>query len=67
MGDVSDRDEESLVEDVETIVDTIEIRFLMPILRANSRQKIEVPTYEGSLNAKEIVDWVRAMDKYLDL
>jgi hypothetical protein len=36
------------------------------VLRIGSREKIEVPMYEGNLEVEELLDWVRAMDKYFD-
>ena len=27
---------------------------------------MEIPTYEGSLNAKELMDWIKSLDKYFD-
>jgi hypothetical protein len=30
------------------------------------RAKIEVPMYEGNLDAEELLDWIRSMDKHFD-
>jgi len=30
------------------------------------RAKIEVPVYEGNLDAEELLDWIRSMDKHFD-
>jgi hypothetical protein len=32
----------------------------------SSKTKMDIPTYEGSLNAEELLDWIRAMDTYFD-
>ena len=29
--------------------------------------KMDVPTYLGSLNPEELIDWVREMEKYFDI
>jgi hypothetical protein len=31
-----------------------------------ARAKIEVPIYEGNLDVKEMLGWIRSMDKYFD-
>jgi hypothetical protein len=31
-----------------------------------ARAKIEVPMYEGNLDAEELLDWIRSMEKYFD-
>jgi hypothetical protein len=41
-------------------------RLLRAVVILGSRAKIEVPMYEGNLDAKEMLDWVRSMDKYFD-
>ena len=30
------------------------------------RDKIEVPMYEGNLDAEELLDWIRSMEKHFD-
>jgi hypothetical protein len=30
------------------------------------RSKIEVPMYEGNLDAEEQLDWIRSVDKHFD-
>jgi hypothetical protein len=39
---------------------------LKVVSRIEVRAKIEVLMYEGNLEVEELLDWVRAMDKYLD-
>jgi hypothetical protein len=36
------------------------------VVKLGARSKIEIPMYEGNLDTKELLDWIRAMDKYLD-
>jgi hypothetical protein len=39
---------------------------LREIFILGSRAKIEVPMYEGNLDAEELLDWIRSMDKHFD-
>jgi hypothetical protein len=32
----------------------------------SSKTKMDIPVYEGSLNAEELLDWIRALDTYFD-
>jgi hypothetical protein len=29
-----------------------------------AREKMDIPVYEGNLDAKELLDWIRALDTY---
>jgi hypothetical protein len=31
-----------------------------------AREKMEIPMYEGNLDIEELLDWIRALDKYFD-
>jgi hypothetical protein len=39
---------------------------LKVVSRIGARARIEAPMYEGNLEVEELLDWVRAMDKYFD-
>ena len=39
---------------------------LRAIVILGARAKIEVPTYEGNLDAEELLDWIRPMEKYFE-
>jgi hypothetical protein len=41
-------------------------RLIKAISRMSSKTKMDIPTYEGSLNAEELLDWIRALDTYFD-
>jgi hypothetical protein len=41
-------------------------RLIRAISRMSSKTKMDILTYEGSLNAEELLDWIRAMDTYFD-
>jgi hypothetical protein len=32
----------------------------------SSKTKMDIPAYEGSLDAEELLDWIRALDTYFD-
>jgi hypothetical protein len=36
------------------------------IVKLGAREKIEIPMYEGNLNAEELLDWIRSIEKYSD-
>jgi len=46
--------------------DVIEEHFLRAVARLGGRSKREVPMYEVNLDAEELLDWIRSMDKYFD-
>jgi hypothetical protein len=52
--------EEVVAEDVATE------RLIRAISRMSSKTKMDIPVYEGSLNAEELLDWIRALDTYFD-
>jgi hypothetical protein len=41
-------------------------RLIRAIARMSSKTKMDIPVYEGSLNAEELLDWIRALDTYFD-
>ena len=36
------------------------------LAKVGGKTKVEIPMYEGSLNAEEVMDWIRSLDKYFD-
>ena len=36
------------------------------LMKASSRQRVEVPMYEGNLNVEELMDWINALNKYFE-
>jgi Icc-related predicted phosphoesterase len=52
--------EEAVAEDV------AEERLLKAVVKLGARAKIDILIYEGNLNTEELLDWIRAMDKYFD-
>lgn len=36
------------------------------LVKVGGKPKVEIPVYEGSLNAEELMDWISSLDKYFD-
>jgi hypothetical protein len=36
------------------------------VARIGARAKMDIPMYEGNLDVEELLDWIRALDKYFD-
>jgi hypothetical protein len=53
-------EEEVIAEDASTE------RLIRAISRMNSKMKMDIPVYEGSLEAEELLDWIRALNTYFD-
>jgi hypothetical protein len=43
-----------------------EERLLKAVVKLGAREKIDIPMYGGNLDVEELLDWIRAMDKYFD-
>eukprot|EP00253_Pinus_taeda_P012339 PITA_12339 len=41
-------------------------KVLKMLAKVGSKPKIEIPMYDGSLNAEELMDWIRSIDQYFD-
>jgi hypothetical protein len=41
-------------------------RLMKAIARMSSKTKMDIPTYEGNMDAEELLDWIRALDTYFD-
>jgi hypothetical protein len=67
-GDLSDSEvEEEAGHEVEvTTEDASTERLIKSITRMSSKTKMDIPVYEGSLDAEELLDWIRALDTYID-
>jgi hypothetical protein len=64
--DVSDAENEEV--EVEEVVakDVVKEGLLKAAIKLGARAKINIPMYEGNLDVEELLDWIRAMDKYFD-
>jgi hypothetical protein len=59
-GDVGHEEEEIPVEDAANE------HLIKAITRMSSKTKMDIPAYEGNLDAEELLDWIRALDTYFD-
>jgi hypothetical protein len=69
VGDISkDESENEVGNEGEEVAaeDVVEERIFKAVARIGAREKMDIPTYEGNLDVEEILDWIRALDKYFD-
>jgi hypothetical protein len=68
VGDLSDSESEIEVEHEEEFIveDATNERLIRAIARMGVREKMEIPVYEGNLDAEDLLDWIRALDTYFD-
>jgi hypothetical protein len=68
VGDLSDSDSEVEAEREEEVAaeDSSNERLIRAIARMGARAKMDIPVYEGNLDAEELLDWIRALDTYFD-
>jgi hypothetical protein len=68
VGDMSDSEGEAEAEQQGEVAaeDAANERLIKAIARMSSKTKMDIPTYEGSLDAEELLDWIRALDTYFD-
>ena len=48
------------------MLETPKLRYFRSILGVTSRLKLEFSTYEGSLVAEHLIDWINELDKYFE-
>jgi 3'-phosphoadenosine 5'-phosphosulfate sulfotransferase len=67
-GDLSDYESEVEAEREEEAVaeDASNERLIRAIARMGVRVKMDIPVYEGNLDAEELLDWIRDLDTYFD-
>jgi hypothetical protein len=39
---------------------------LKVVVKLGARENTKIPMYESNLDADELLDWIRSMDKYFD-
>ena len=68
VGGLSDSKSEIEAEHEEEVAaeDASNERLIRAIARMGARVKMEIPFYEGNLDAEELLDWIRALDTYFD-
>jgi hypothetical protein len=67
-GDLSDSEVEEEAGHVEevTVEDASTERLIKAIGRMGAKAKMDIPVYEGNLDAEELLDWIGALDTYFD-
>jgi hypothetical protein len=67
-GDLSDSkvEEEAGHEEEVSAKDASIERLIKAIARMGAKAKMDNPVYEGNLDAEELLDWIRALDTYID-
>jgi hypothetical protein len=66
-GDISEFENENEGGSEEVAVeDAAEERLFRVVARIGAREKMDIPVYEGNLDVEELLDYIRALDKYFD-
>ena len=65
MGDASEQEQETSAKE-EQEEEYLSIKLLKEVVRDSSKSKADVPTCNGILNPKEVLNWVNSMDKHFD-
>ena len=67
-GDLSDSKREVEAEREKEVAakDASNEHLIRAIARMGAKTKMDIPAYEGSLDAEELLDWIRALDTYFD-
>ena len=66
VGDVSEPEDEEQREEAAPMQEIPDLRYFRSILGATSSPRSEFPTYDGSLIAEHLIDWINEMDKYFE-
>jgi hypothetical protein len=68
VGDINGAESEEVEVEVEETAgeNVVEERLLRAVVKLRARAKIEIPMYEGNLDAEELLDWIRSIGKYFD-
>jgi hypothetical protein len=44
----------------------VDFSTIKAISRMGAKEKMDIPVYEGNLDAEELLDWIRALDTYFN-
>jgi hypothetical protein len=68
VGDISEVDSENEIghEEEVTVEDATDECLFRVVARIGAREKMDIPMYEGNLDVEELLDWIRALDKYFN-
>ena len=68
-GDISEAESENEAghkwEEV-AVEDATDEHLFRVVARIGARAKMDIPMYEGNLYVEELLDWIRALEKYFD-
>jgi hypothetical protein len=64
--DVNEAENEEVEVEEVVVEDAAEERLLREVVKSGVREKIEIPMYEGNIDTKELLDWIREINKYFD-
>jgi hypothetical protein len=68
-GDISEAESENEAgnkEEEVAVEDAAEECLFRSVARIAAREKMNIPVYEGNLDVEEILDWIRALEKYFN-
>jgi hypothetical protein len=69
VGDISEAESENEArnegEEV-AVKDAADECLFKVVARIGAKEKMDIPLYEGNLDVEEILDWIRALDKYFN-
>jgi hypothetical protein len=66
-GDISEYESENEAGNEEVAAeDAADERLFRVVARIGVREKMDILVYEGNLDVEELLDWIRALDKYFD-
>jgi DNA-binding transcriptional regulator WhiA len=67
VGDISESKSENESRNEEVVAeDAADECLFRAIARTGAREKMDILVYEGNLDVEELLDWIRALDKYFD-
>jgi hypothetical protein len=67
-GDINEDERENEVGAEEEVVvkDVAKERLFKVVARIRAKEKMDILMYEGNLDIEDLLDWFRALDKYID-
>ena len=66
VGDITDVESEEVEVEEASRENDVKECLLRTIFKLGAKDKVDIVMYEDSLDAKELLDWIRSMDKYFD-
>jgi hypothetical protein len=66
VGDITDVESEEVEVEEASRENDVKERLLRTIFKLGAKDKVDIAMYDDNLDAKELLDWIRSMDKYFD-